>query len=75
MAPGTRITRDACGGDPLAAVAAAIVQDGRLLVVSKPAAELAHLRWISGHERDVQLPPAVRDHVLPLLRQGGLMAS
>ncbi|WP_181958301.1 hypothetical protein [Nonomuraea deserti] len=41
----------------------------------QPAAELADLRWISGHGRDVLLAPAVRDHVLPLLRQGGLMAS
>ncbi|MFI8949417.1 NUDIX domain-containing protein [Streptomyces sp. NPDC053750] len=132
------------GGEPLAVVAAAIVQHGRLLVVSKqaapevfylpggkpdageeplealcreldeelgvepreprllgrvestaalekvpmhltlfearidglprPAAELADMKWISGHERDVRLAPAVTDHVLPMLRQRGSMA-
>ncbi|MGW3498711.1 NUDIX hydrolase [Streptomyces sp. NPDC001020] len=40
--------------------------------VPRPAAELADLRWISGDEPDVRLAPAVRDQVLPLLRQGGL---
>ena len=76
--------------EPLAVVAAAIVQEERLLVVSKRAApdvfylpggkpdagaELADLRWVSGHERDVHLAPAVQDHVLPLLRHSGLLAQ
>ncbi|MEN3615992.1 NUDIX domain-containing protein [Plantactinospora sp. ZYX-F-223] len=39
----------------------------------QPAAELAGLRWVTGHE-SVQLAPAVRDHVLPLLRSRGLIA-
>ncbi|MDO0917276.1 NUDIX domain-containing protein [Streptomyces sp. DT2A-34] len=42
--------------------------------VPRPAAELADLRWISGGEPGVQLAPAVRDQVLPLLRQNGLLA-
>jgi 8-oxo-dGTP diphosphatase len=33
----------------------------------RPAAELADLRWVTGHEDDVRLAPAVRDHVLPAL--------
>lgn len=37
------------------------------------AAELADLRWISGTEDGVELAPAVRDHVLPLLRERGLL--
>lgn len=40
----------------------------------RAASELADLRWISGGEPDVQLAPAVRDHVLPLLRQNGMVA-
>jgi 8-oxo-dGTP diphosphatase len=40
----------------------------------RPAAELAAMRWISGHEDDVRLAPAVTDHVLPLLRRAGSMA-
>lgn len=40
----------------------------------RPAAELADLRWISGGEPDVRLAPAVRDQILPLLRQKGLVA-
>ncbi|MEW2289262.1 NUDIX domain-containing protein [Streptomyces sp. NPDC047841] len=40
----------------------------------RPAAELADLRWISGAEDGVELAPAVRDHVLPLLRDRGLLA-
>ncbi|MFD0548311.1 NUDIX domain-containing protein [Streptomyces rectiviolaceus] len=51
------------------------VFEARISQVPEPAAELAALRWVSGHERDVQLAPAVRDHVLPLLRQRGTMAS
>ena len=43
--------------------------------IPRPAAELADMRWISGSEPDVRLAPAVRDHVLPLLRQSGLIAS
>jgi 8-oxo-dGTP diphosphatase len=42
--------------------------------VPRPAAELAQLRWITGHDPDVQLAPAVRDQVLPLLRRNGLVA-
>ncbi|HEY9330961.1 MAG TPA: NUDIX domain-containing protein [Streptomyces sp.] len=41
----------------------------------QPAAELAGMRWISGHETDVTLAPAVRDHVLPLLRKSGLICE
>ncbi|MFE6165813.1 NUDIX domain-containing protein [Streptomyces sp. NPDC056486] len=51
------------------------VFEARISQAPEPAAELAALRWISGHERDVQLAPAVRNHVLPLLRQRGAMAS
>ncbi|MFB6978502.1 NUDIX hydrolase [Streptomyces scopuliridis] len=40
----------------------------------RPAAELAHLRWIFGREQDIVLAPAVRDHVLPLLRHRGTLA-
>ncbi|MFF4078886.1 NUDIX domain-containing protein [Streptomyces sp. NPDC001777] len=40
-----------------------------------PAAELARMRWVSGHEEDLHLAPAVRDHVLPLLRQQGVLAA
>ncbi|MEE1763528.1 NUDIX hydrolase [Streptomyces sp. SP18BB07] len=40
----------------------------------RPAAELAHLRWATGRERDLVLAPAVRDHVLPLLRRTGALA-
>ncbi|MET9773237.1 NUDIX domain-containing protein [Streptomyces sp. NPDC006367] len=40
----------------------------------RPAAELADMRWISGHESGIRLAPAVTDHVLPLLRQAGSMA-
>ncbi|MGW0708309.1 NUDIX hydrolase [Streptomyces sp. NPDC002643] len=39
----------------------------------RPAAELAHLRWISGAEDGIDLAPAVRDHVLPLLGERGLL--
>ncbi|MFI8534974.1 NUDIX domain-containing protein [Streptomyces aquilus] len=39
----------------------------------RPAAELAELRWISGAEEDVELAPAVRDHVAPLLGERGLL--
>jgi group II intron reverse transcriptase/maturase len=47
---------------------------GRLSHVPRLAAELAAMRWISGQERDVELAPAVRDHVLPLLTERGLLA-
>ncbi|MFF3533146.1 NUDIX domain-containing protein [Streptomyces sp. NPDC002466] len=40
-----------------------------------PAAELARMRWVSGREEDLHLAPAVRDHVLPLLRQRGVLAA
>ncbi|MFB6849681.1 NUDIX domain-containing protein [Streptomyces sp. NPDC056373] len=39
----------------------------------RPAAELAALRWISGAADGLELAPAVRDHVLPLLRERGLL--
>ncbi|MEU5999496.1 NUDIX domain-containing protein [Streptomyces sp. NPDC047197] len=51
------------------------VFEARISKEPEPAAELAALRWISGREGDVQLSPAVRDHVLPLLRQRGSIAS
>ncbi|MBC9730258.1 NUDIX domain-containing protein [Streptomyces sp. TRM68367] len=51
------------------------VFEARIDRTPRLAAELADLRWISGHERDVRLSPALRDHVLPLLRRGGLVAS
>ncbi|MFJ8495396.1 NUDIX domain-containing protein [Streptomyces sp. NPDC094038] len=41
----------------------------------RPAAELADLRWITGTERDVRLAPALGDHVLPMLRQRGTLAT
>ncbi|WP_405641478.1 NUDIX domain-containing protein [Streptomyces sp. NBC_00019] len=47
----------------------------RLAQVPRPAAELAHLRWITGHEDDIRIAPAVRDHVLPMLWQGRLTES
>ncbi|WP_224058095.1 NUDIX hydrolase [Streptomyces kanamyceticus] len=40
-----------------------------------PAAELAELRWASGREDGLSLAPAVRDQVLPLLRERGALAS
>jgi 8-oxo-dGTP diphosphatase len=43
--------------------------------VPQPAAELADMRWVTGRESDVQLAPAVREHVLPLLRHRGLLAA
>lgn len=51
------------------------VFEAHISQVPEPAAELAALRWISGHEVDVQIAPAVKDHVLPLLRQRGTMAA
>ncbi|MGW6057421.1 NUDIX hydrolase [Streptomyces sp. NPDC055189] len=51
------------------------VFEARISQVPEPAAELAALRWVSGHEQDVRLAPAVRNHVLPLLRQRGAMAA
>ncbi|MFI1800496.1 NUDIX domain-containing protein [Streptomyces sp. NPDC020379] len=41
----------------------------------RPAAELADMRWIDADKPDVQLAPAVRDHVIPLLKRGGLLAA
>ncbi|GAA2453834.1 NUDIX domain-containing protein [Streptomyces macrosporus] len=41
----------------------------------RPGAELADLRWISGHEGDLRFSPALRDHVLPLLRRRGTLAA
>lgn len=39
----------------------------------RPAAELAGLRWTSGRDDTVRLAPAVRDHVVPLLRRTGAL--
>ncbi|MEG3628181.1 NUDIX hydrolase [Streptomyces poriticola] len=38
-----------------------------------PAAELARLQWISGHEAGLRLSPALSDHVIPLLRRTGAL--
>ncbi|MEU7576527.1 NUDIX domain-containing protein [Streptomyces sp. NPDC041068] len=40
-----------------------------------PAAELAHLRWVFGDVSDLRLAPAVRDQVLPMLRERGALAA
>ncbi|QBJ93334.1 NUDIX domain-containing protein [Streptomyces seoulensis] len=40
----------------------------------RPAAELADTRWTTGREDGLRLAPAVRDHVLPLLRESGVLA-
>ncbi|KUO19609.1 hypothetical protein AQJ91_18910 [Streptomyces dysideae] len=50
------------------------VFEARLSHVPRPVAELAAMRWISGQERDIEFAPAVRDHVLPLLTERGLLA-
>ncbi|MFE4517789.1 NUDIX domain-containing protein [Kitasatospora sp. NPDC056783] len=39
-----------------------------------PAAELADLRWTDGRDDTLRLAPAVRDHLLPLLRERGDLA-
>ncbi|MFF3767488.1 NUDIX domain-containing protein [Streptomyces sp. NPDC001922] len=39
------------------------------------AAELADLRWISGHDSGLTLAPALRDHVLPLLYGVGALTA
>jgi 8-oxo-dGTP pyrophosphatase MutT (NUDIX family) len=49
------------------------VFEARIDGVPRPAAELAHMRWVSGREGDLRLAPAVRDHVLPLLRASGTL--
>ncbi|MFD0339618.1 NUDIX domain-containing protein [Streptomyces sp. NPDC127117] len=51
------------------------VFEGRLSRPPRPAAELAHMRWVSGGEDGLHLAPAVRDHVLPLLRRNGALAA
>ncbi|RFC70825.1 NUDIX domain-containing protein [Streptomyces sp. AcE210] len=51
------------------------VFEARISRTPEPAAELAHLKWVSGYESDLRLAPAVRDHVLPLLRQHGVLPS
>ncbi|MFI2412642.1 NUDIX domain-containing protein [Streptomyces sp. NPDC018947] len=48
--------------------------EARIDRTPRPAAELADMRWITGHETDIRLAPAVTDHVLPLLRRAGSMA-
>jgi 8-oxo-dGTP diphosphatase len=50
------------------------VYDTTITGEPRPAGELAAMRWITGHEPDLTLAPAVRDHVLPLLRSRGLLA-
>ncbi|MGW8376804.1 NUDIX domain-containing protein [Streptomyces sp. ODS28] len=55
------------------------VYEAGLSRAPRPAAELAELRWYSGAEEDaaeggLRLAPAVRDHVLPLLRDTGRLA-
>jgi 8-oxo-dGTP diphosphatase len=51
------------------------VFEARIDRVPHPAAELAHMRWISGGESDVRLAGAIRNHVVPLLRTGGALAA
>ncbi|MDX2822799.1 NUDIX domain-containing protein [Streptomyces ipomoeae] len=51
------------------------VFEARISRTPRPAAELAGLRWVSGLEQDLVLAPAVRDHVLPLLRHNGALAT
>ncbi|MFB6674819.1 NUDIX domain-containing protein [Streptomyces sp. NPDC056390] len=51
------------------------VFEARISRTPQPAAELADLKWVSGHESDLRIAPAVRDHVLPLLRQHGVLPS
>lgn len=43
--------------------------------VPRPAAELASMRWVTGHEPGLTLAPAVRDQVLPLLRSRRALAA
>ncbi|WP_330248232.1 MULTISPECIES: NUDIX domain-containing protein [unclassified Streptomyces] len=43
------------------------VFEARISRTPQPAAELADLKWVSGHESDLRIAPAVRGHVLPLL--------
>ncbi|WP_051717304.1 NUDIX hydrolase [Streptomyces megasporus] len=49
------------------------VFEARLDGEPRPAAELAAARWITGREDGLRLSPALRDHVLPLLRRRGLL--
>ncbi|MGW2326346.1 NUDIX hydrolase [Streptomyces sp. NPDC001700] len=51
------------------------VFEARIDKVPHPAAELAHMRWISGDESDVRLAAAIRNHVVPRLREGGALAA
>ena len=51
------------------------VYEARIDRVPRPAAELAHLRWISGRESDLRLAGAIRNHVVPLLRTGGALTA
>ncbi|GGZ84787.1 hypothetical protein GCM10010389_23900 [Streptomyces echinoruber] len=41
--------------------------------VPRPAAELAHLRWITGTGDGLRLSPALGEHILPRLRADGLL--
>lgn len=50
------------------------VYETRIDGVPRPAAELARMRWVTGREDGLVLAPAVRDHVLPLLRSRGALA-
>lgn len=49
------------------------VYDTTITGVPRPAAEPAAMRWVTGDEPDPTPAPAVRDHVLPLLRSRGLL--
>jgi len=51
------------------------VYEARVDGTPRPAAELADLRWISGREGGIRLSPALRDHVLPLLRRRGTLPA
>ncbi|RNG02445.1 NUDIX domain-containing protein [Streptomyces botrytidirepellens] len=51
------------------------VYGARIDGTPRPAAELAHMRWISGGESDVPLAAAIRNHVVPLLRDRGMLAA
>ncbi|MCF3120892.1 NUDIX domain-containing protein [Streptomyces arenae] len=51
------------------------VFEARIDRAPAPAAELAHLRWVSGDEDDLLPAPAVRDHVVPMLRRRGVLAA
>lgn len=49
------------------------VFEARIAGRPEPAAELADLRWTSGDEPGLRLAPAVRDHLIPMLRRSGAL--